>query len=151
MKNIFILAFCVFLFACKKDSDNDTSKKDLLIASAWLYNNGGIADPNGNILVDFSTLNIIPACALDNTIVFATDGSGTGNDNALVCTGTNPVTPFNWNFLSNETILNITGAAVFGISGEFKIRELTTTKLSLGKDTTITGFGNVSMVFNLKH
>jgi hypothetical protein len=151
MKSLSILCICLLAMACNKDENNSgPNKKELLSTSSWIYQNGGVADANGNILIDFSTLNIIPACALDNTIVFVSDGSGIVNENTNSCNGTS-TSAFSWNLTDNENTLNILGDAVFSISGAFKIRELTTTKLSLGKDTTVTGYGNVSMVFNLKH
>jgi hypothetical protein len=40
---------------------------------------------------------------------------------------------------------------VAGIGGSFKIKELSSTKFTLLKDTTITGVGSATMVVSLKH
>ena len=147
----FILAVSFLILSCKKDSNSSTSKTDQITSADWKYDNGGIGDANGNILVSFSTLGTIPSCSLDNTIHFNSNGSGTVSENANVCSGAPPTTSFTWNFASNETVLDVSGGAIAGIGGSFKLKSLSNTQLSLLKDTTVTGYGSVTAVVNLKH
>ena len=151
---LFGIFFCIL--SCKKDSDSTTSKNTQLLTSAdWKYDNGGIGDANGNIVVDFTTAGItIPTCTLDNTIRFNANGNGTVAENANVCSGLPATTPFTWNFSSNESVLNISGGTIAGIGGSFRIKELSETRLTLLKDTTASVLGSttaVTAVVNLKH
>jgi len=144
-----ILAYSIGFLSCKKNSDTPTKTQQLTSAD-WKYDSGGISDANGNIIVDFSTTGTIPACSLDNTIHFDANGTGTVSENANVCSGASASTAFTWNFSSNETILNLSVGAIAGIGGNFGIKELSSTKLSLLKDTTYMGT-QVKAVVNLKH
>lgn len=150
MKPIFlILACCISLLSCKKSSDTPAKSQELT-SSDWKYDSGGISDANGNIIVDFSTTGTIPSCSLDNTIHFDANGTGTVYENANVCPGAPASTAFTWSFSSNETVLNLSVGAIAGIGGNFGIKELSATKLSLLKDTTYMGT-QVKAVVNLKH
>jgi hypothetical protein len=55
-----------------------------------------------------------------------------------------------WSFANNETALNIGGAGIIGISGQFKIVTLNETTLALSKDTTYQG-ASTALVVQLKH
>ena len=147
----FILAASFLLLSCKKDSNSSTNKTDEISSADWKYDNGGIGDASGNILVSFTTLGTIPTCSLDNTIHFNSNGSGTVAENTNVCSGAPATTSFTWSFGSNETILNVSSGAIAGIGGNFKIKILSSTQLSLLKDTTVTGYGSVTAIVNLKH
>lgn len=148
----FLLGICLCFIGCDKNTDSSGTNSAQLIASAdWKYDNGGIGDANGNILVDFSSTTIVPSCSFDNTIRFNSNGSGTITENANVCSGAPATSSFNWSFSSNETILNLSAGAVAGIGGSFKIKELTAAKLTLLKDTTVQLFGSVTAIVNLKH
>ena len=148
---LFTLAISFLILSCKKDSSSSTSKTDQITSADWKYDNGGIGDASGNILVSFTTLGTIPSCSLDNTIHFNSNGSGTVSENANVCSGATATTPFTWSFASNETVLNVSSGAIAGIGGNFKIKTLSGTQLSLLKDTTVTGYGSVTAIVNLKH
>jgi hypothetical protein len=147
---LIILVFSFLILSCKKDSSSSTSKTDQITSADWKYDNGGIGDATGNIIVNFSTFGVIPSCSLDNTIHFNSNGSGTVSEGANVCSGAPATTPFTWNFSNNETVLNLSGGAVAGIGGSFKIKTLSSTQLSLLKDTTLSGVSG-TMVVNLKH
>lgn len=146
---LLIVAFCFIFFSCKKNSDTPT-QTDQLTSADWKYDSGGVSDANGNIIVDFSTTGTIPACALDNTVHFNANGTGTVYENANVCPGAAATSAFTWNFSSSETVLNLSAGAIAGIGGSFQVKELSSTKLSLLKDTTYMG-ANVKAVINLKH
>jgi hypothetical protein len=155
MKYILLFSICFCFLSCKKDSgSNNPSNTRLLTNSDWKYDNGGIGDASGNIIVDFNTAGImIPSCTLDNTIHFNASGNGTIAENANVCSGLPATTPFTWSFSSNETVLNLSAGAIAGIGGSFKIKELSDTKLTLLKDTTASLLGSttaVTAVVNLK-
>jgi hypothetical protein len=146
-----ILAICFCIIACKKDSNSPGDKTQQITSADWKYDSGGVGDANGNILFDFSTTGTIPACSLDNTIRFTPDGKGTVFENTNICPNASPTTPFTWNFSNNETVLNVSAGAVAGIGGSFKIKTLSDSKFTLLKDTTVSGFGSVTAVINLKH
>lgn len=148
---VLMLASCLALSSCQKDSGEPT-KTELLTRADWKYESGGIGDADGNILFDFSTFGItIPDCTLDNTYHFSSDGSGTVAENANVCSGAPASSAFTWSLSSDETVLNLSSSAIAGLGGNFKVKELSDTKLTLLKDTTISGVGSGTAVFNLKH
>lgn len=155
MKYTFLLIVSITFLACKKDSDSKESGKTQMLTSAeWKYDTGGIADANGNIIADISTIGGIPPCLLDNSVRFNADGTGTVSENADVCTGLPATSPITWSFSSNETVLNLSAGAIAGIGGNFKLKELTDAKLALFKDTTASILGTttpVTVVINLKH
>jgi len=148
---LLISALCFSILSCDKDSNSSINKTQQLTSADWKYENGGIGDANGNILIDFSTTGTIPPCSIDNTIRFNSNNSGTVSENANVCANAPATTAFTWSFLNNETVLNVSAGAVAGIGGSFRIKELSDTRLSLLKDTTVSGFGSVTAVVNLKH
>lgn len=148
---ILLLGISLLAQSCKKSNTSPADKTQQLTSADWKYNNGGIADAGGNIIVDFSTTGTIPACSLDNTIRFMANGSGTVSENTDVCPGAPATSTFTWNFSSSQTVLNLSSGAVAGLGGTFRIKELSDTRLSLLKDTTVSGFGSVTAVVNLKH
>jgi hypothetical protein len=147
---LLILGIFFCATSCKKNSSSSTSKTDQLTSADWKYDNGGIGDANGNIIVNFSTTGTVPNCMLDNTVRFKSDGTGTVYENANVCAGAPATSAFTWNFSQNETVLNVSTGAIAGIGGNFKIKTLSATQLSLLKDTTYLG-ASVTAVINLKH
>lgn len=153
MKYVFLLIAVTLSFAsCKQDdAPDEPTKTEMITSSDWKYDNGGIGDANGTITINFSTLTVIPACAFDNSLKFSSNGQGIAYENANICSGAAASSNFFWSFSNNETALNVSGNAVAGLSGNFRIKELTSTKLTLLKDTTVTGFGAVTAIFELKH
>lgn len=144
-------AVCIFFISCKNNAPDEPTKTEMLTSSDWKYDNGGIGDANGNISINFSTLTVIPACAFDNSLRFNSGGQGIAYENANICSGAPATSNFTWSFSNTETALNVSGNAVAGLSGNFRIKELTSTRLTLLKDTTVTGFGAVTAIFELKH
>ncbi len=146
-----IIACCLSFFSCKKDSNSDQSSNTQILTNAeWKYDSGGLSDANGNIIADITTIANVPSCLLDNSVRFNSDGTGTVSENANVCPSAPATSPINWSFASNETVLNLSGGAIAGIGGSFQIKELSTTKLSLLKDTTLMGLSG-KVILNLKH
>lgn len=147
----YLLICCVgfFFFACKKD---EASKKDLITKAPWVYESGGIDLGNdGNVDFTFESAGVPPACLLDNKGTFNADGSGINDEGTTKCVTSAPQTsPFTWAFVNNETELNISGSGFAGITGTLKLKTLTDAKMSLSKDTMVSGF-SATILLNLKH
>ena len=156
MRNkFFILVILSFVFfSCKKDdssSPGTTSNTTILAQQPWKFNNAGL-DPNKDGTIDTDVSSQVPACLKDNSVTFASTGSGTVDEGAAKCNPADPQTlPFTWSFASNETLININGNAIAGKGGQYKIVALTSTQLSLSKDTTVPVIGATTFVVNLKH
>ena len=153
MRPFLLTAVIVWLATgCKKD-ETPPSQTDHISSQSWKYDNGGVdADNNGSIDLNFPA-GTFPACVLDNEISFQTNGNGIANEGATKCNTGDPQTAaFTWSFSNNETVLRISDAGLFGFSGQFEIKELSATKFTLAKDTTVAGFGQpVQLIVNLKH
>ena len=156
MKKLLYLLPALFLvFGCDDNDDDDqpsgSAKTQTLTQTSWKFDNAGLdANKDGTIDTDISSQ--INACVKDNTVKFEPNGSGTSDEGPTQCaTSPGQTVPFTWAFASNETVLTISGNAVAGLGGQFKILTLSDTKLSLSKDTTVPIFGNVALIANLKH
>lgn len=143
MKVLSFLAFLslVMLGSCQKeDSGGDTpkTKTDLMVSSAWKYNDAKIdSDNNGTGDVALPA-GVVESCQTDNTIVFDKNGSGTVNEGPTKCNATDPQTiPFTWNFGSGESVINFSSAVFAGVGGDFKIVSLTETELILSKQISM--------------
>jgi hypothetical protein len=151
---IVILSSILFVACKKKDSDSPggSNKTALLTQSSWKFNNAGI-DPNKDGTIDTDISGFISACLKDNTVSFSsTNNSGTMDEGASKCNTSDPQSvPFTWAFTDNETKINITGNVIAGKGGSYNINSLTSTSFSLSKDTLISGFGQTTIVVNLKH
>jgi hypothetical protein len=147
------ILFTVIILSCKKknsDSSGGANKITLLTQSSWQFNNAG-TDADKNRTIDQDLSSFISACLKDNTIIFSSGGSGTVNEGASKCDPNDPQTiPLTWSFANNETVINISGNAIAGKGGQYKIATLTDTQLSLWKDTAISGLQTTFLV-NLKH
>jgi hypothetical protein len=146
-----VLAGVVFLASCSKDEA--ANKTQLLTNQVWKYGSGGIDMNNdGTPELTFEALGVPPACALDNTGKFNTNNTGVADEGTVKCDPSSPQTStFNWSFTNNETAITISGNGFAGLSGTFKIRELTATKFTLSKDTTVGGMLPASLILSLKH
>ena len=156
MKYILLPAimFSLLLVSCSKnDSKSSTpTKSEIITQASWKYDNAGIdGDRNGTI--DFPPPSgVLTPCVTDNTLTLSSNGTGIVDEGTTKCTTTDPQSlPITWGFADNETSLKIGGGGILGISGQFKILELSTTKLSLSKDTTVPILGTVALIAVLKH
>lgn len=150
--SILAIAACFSLLACKKDSNDDqATTNEKLTSNEWKYESGGLGDASGNIIVDFAGSGYVPDCSLDNSIRFNNGGTGTVYENADVCQGADATSNFTWSLSSDEKTLTLSDNAVSGIGGNFKIKTLTDSKLTLTKDTTMSGVGDVTAVVNFTH
>ncbi|MFL5746483.1 MAG: hypothetical protein ACJ751_17530 [Niastella sp.] len=141
-----LLSIGFILYACKKDhnNSNDSNTKMQLITSAtWKY------DSVGPAIVSSS----VQPCDKDNTITFKSDSTGVLNAGATKCNASDPqTTAFRWWFKDNGATL-YSPDPLFGsaFTGSFKVAELTTTRLRIQKDTTVPGFGPITIELYLKH
>lgn len=149
---IFSAAVCfsamLTVWSCSKKSDpqpTQPTKTDLISASAWAYQDGGI-DANRDGAVDagssFSVLlpSLVPPCRTDNTITFKKDNTGTVDEGATKCNSTDAqTTTFNWSFADNETNINVSNNVFALFNGKSKIYALSATQLSLTRDTVLGG------------
>ena len=139
----------IISIGCSKDSDDGKNKNELITSASWKFSDAGIdSDRNGDI--NTSVASSVNDCLKDNLIVFVSNGTGTVNESANVCPNASQSTPFTWNFTNNESDLTISGNAIAGISGTFKINTLTESILRLSRDTSVMGF-NVSFVVEFSH
>lgn len=158
MKHKFLMlamAAAAFVGCEKKDSDDNnnepSAKTTLLVQQTWKFDNAGIDANRDGVWETPLPAGTLNACVTDNTLTFTENGGGTMNEGTNICANAQQTTPFTWNFLSNETVLNINGSVLAGTSGgQFKIVSLTSTQLSLSKDTNILGV-NLALIANLKH
>jgi hypothetical protein len=149
-KYVSLLLAGIFIFGCKKKENDTETKTTVLVQQAWKLDATGLDATNDGV-IDTQLPTAIPACTIDNTFTFNTGGTGVIDEGATKCNAAAPQTsPFTWNFLSNETIINLQSTALFGLGGQFKIRELSSTAFRITKDTSVSGFP-VSIVINLKH
>ena len=155
MRNkLFILSIiAIAFFSCKKDESSPPAtitKTTILAEQSWKFNNAGL-DPNKDGTIDQDVSSFVSSCLKDNTVSFATNGSGTSDEGLTKCNSADPQSiPFTWSFASNETLININGNAVAGKGGQYKVISLTNTGFSLSKDTVYQGI-STTFVVNLKH
>ncbi len=150
-----LLLLLSFSWGCQKDSKEEPApdpKTTLITAAPWKYENAGVdGDRNGSI--DVPLLTPLPACVLDNFLTLSAGGTGSVDEGAAKCDASIPQsTSATWSFASNQTVLNLGGSGLFGVSGQFKIIELSTTRLYLSKDTTLPGRPvPIALIIQLKH
>ena len=145
MKVLSFFAFLslVVLGSCQKDDDGNPApspktKQELIASSAWKYNDAKIdSDNNGTGDVALPA-GVVESCQTDNTILFASNGTGTVDEGPTKCNATDPQKiPFTWNLASNESVINFSSAVFAGVGGDFKIISLTETELILSKQLTV--------------
>jgi len=150
------LAIGFIIYGCKKDDDDKDVTKErvqFITSSSWKYDTVGI-DTNKDGKPDQPLSGFtVEQCDKDNTITFKSDSTGVLNEGATKCSSTDPqTTPFTWYFKEKGTIL-YTPDQVFGagISGDFKVGEITTSRLRVIKDVSFPVVGTYTLVLDLKH
>lgn len=139
---------------CQKD-DNPTpasTNTDNIASGPWVHESSGVdIGKDGTIDVPLQTAGV-EACRLDNILTFKKDGTAITDEGTAKCNASDPqTTNFNWSFADNESSLIISNNVFTALNGKLKIRTLTNTNFSVGKDTTIAPLGNVTIIVNLKH
>ncbi len=128
------LCFTILVFTnCGKDdppAPPPPTKTELITKSSWKFSSATA----GGIPVTAQ----VPACFKDNTIVFATNGTGTITEGANVCAPPSPAT-FTWAFQTSETQLSLNTPLITGGSGLFTIVSLTDVNLVVSQNMTLPG------------
>lgn len=150
-----LLSIGLIIFSCNKDDDDDDdqSKMKLITSATWKYDTAAIDyDKDGKAETKIPA-GTISTCDLDNTITFKTDSTGTLDEGATRCSTSDPQsTTIKWWFKDNESVLYSPDPIFGGLSGDAKILVLTSTKLQVIKEISITGLSTtVNIVIDLKH
>jgi hypothetical protein len=154
-----LLSIGFIIWGCGKDDDDDNNnsgdkeKIQLITSATWKYDTAAIADNNGNP-VSALPQGVIETCDRDNTITFKSDSTGVLNEGTTKCNSADPqTTNFKWWFKENGTVLytpdDIFGSAAF--TGDFKVVELTSTRLRVTKQVTVAPYPSTNVVLYLKH
>ena len=127
--------------ACKKHKDSTTqkTKTELITQSSWKFDNAKVG---GNDVSSF-----LQTCQKDNILFFSADGTGTVDEGATKCNSGDPqINPFTWSFLSNETMLHVSGTFFSGGSGDITLITLSETQLIGSQVITVNGSSQTAVV-----
>jgi len=153
-----LLSIGFIIYGCNKDNDDDNKNDDLkakvqlVTSSTWKYDTAAIADKDGKPSQPLPP-GTIDLCDKDNTITFKSDSTGILNEGTVKCNAGDPqTTSFKWWFKDNGATL-YSPDPIFGstFSGDFKVGELTSTRLRVLKEVTIPPYPTVTIVLDLKH
>jgi len=155
-----LLSIGFIIYGCNKDNDDDNKNDDikakvqLVTSSTWKYDTIGIdTDKDGKPNQALPPGSGIEPCDKDNTITFKSDSTGVLNEGIVKCNAGDPqTTNFNWWFKDNGATL-YSPDPIFGstFSGDFKVGELTSTRLRIIKDVSFPPLGTYTIVLDLKH
>ena len=150
------LAIGFIIYGCKKDDDDKDVTKErvqFITSATWKYDTVGI-DTNKDGKPDQPLTGVsLEKCDTDNTITFKSDSTGLLSEGATKCNSSDPQnTPFTWYFKEKGTVL-YTPDQIFGngITGDFRVGEITTSRLRVIKDITYPLLGTYTIVLDLKH
>lgn len=151
-----VLAIGFIIYGCKKDDDDKDVTKErvqFITSATWKYDTVGI-DTNKDGKPDQPLTGVsLEKCDTDNTITFKSDSTGLLSEGATKCNSSDPQnTPFTWYFKEKGTVL-YTPDQIFGngITGDFRVGEITTSRLRVIKDITYPLLGTYTIVLDLKH
>lgn len=133
---IILPAFLILAFTgCGKDDPDPVppkTKTELITSGTWRFSSATVGG------TDVSSS--LQACQKDNTITFATGGSGTLDEGATKCNAGDPQTsPYTWSFQSGETQLFISATLFTGGSSTFTLVSLSETQLVLSQAIVVLG------------
>jgi hypothetical protein len=156
---ISLLSIGFIIYGCHKNDDNNNSnnlqtKMQLVTSASWKYDTVGLdtdgdGKPNSPLPPGYG----IDDCDRDNTITFKSDSTGIQNEGAVKCNASDPqTTAFKWWFKANGDTL-YTPDPIFGstFSGDFKVGELSSSRLRVLKAISIPLAGSFTVVLDLKH
>lgn len=144
LSTLIVAAFVLFPGCDKKDNPIVVkTKTELITTNNWKFDN---ASASGLDVSSHPSL----ACYVDNVMTFATNGTGTISEGAVVCTTPAPAN-FNWSFQSGESILRFDFTLFPGGSPDFTIVSLTETNLVLSQTMTFGGFPPTLVQVTFKH
>lgn len=160
MKKVIFLssvAMALFTIGCSKDNDDDngpSERMQLITSASWKYDNAQIDyDKDGTGDSDLPA-GILEDCDKDNIITLRTDSTGTIDEGTTKCDVGDPQTvDITWEFKENETVINIPQNIFGDLSGDAKIKTLTSTKLTLIKEVHVDQpvSADVNVILDLKH
>ena len=128
------LTLLLFLLpGCKKEnSPAPKTKTDLIVQGSWKFSSATVGG------TDVSAF--LQSCQKDNTMAFASAGTGTADEGLTKCNSGDPQTnPFTWNFQNEETILFISATLFTGGNSTFSLVTLTDNQLVVSQDITVSG------------
>lgn len=131
----------MFNINCSKNDDPEPpaakTKTELITKASWKYEK-----------IEPALAESYIECFKDNTTTFTADGKGTCPDAGVQC---NPPTGnFNWNFMSNETMLHLDATLLPAGSNDFTIVTLNETNMALSQSVT-SPLGPVVVTITFKH
>lgn len=136
--------------ACSKNNsnkNNSNSQITLMTQAVWKYDTSGI-DLNKDGQIDLP--DTLASCFKDNTYQFKTDSTVQVDEGATKCDGSAPqAATYTWTISKDNPPVIKTDADPILASG-IKVKELTSSKLTVYKDTTIQGIG-IWFILSLKH
>ena len=144
MKSISIALSSLIIFfsflSCSKKDDNSPDKKTLLTSSTWKFSSAGLDQNNDGVSEMGLPAGTLQSCDTDNTLLFKSDNTGTVDEGPTKCNVANPQSvPFGWTLINNGESINFTTAIFAGISGDARLVELTSSKLTMSKQITVPG------------
>ena len=149
--NLAFISTC--LISCGKDEEPapQPTKTDHITASAWKLEDVGF-DQDKNGTIELSGMAAVLSCQVDNALSFKTNNTGITEEGGTKCNAGDPQTSnFNWSFADAEANINISNSVLGQMNGKSKVVVLTSTNLTLSRDTTISGLGSGWIVVKLKH
>ena len=138
-----VLCFTALFFAnCDKNDNPPPSNTDYLTKSSWKFSSAkaGGADVTANV----------PACFKDNTMLFLVNGTGTINENTVICSPASP-SSFTWVFQNNGTEINLSQPIVSGGSTVFTIVLLNDVNLVVSQTMTIAPYPPTTVELTFIH
>jgi hypothetical protein len=140
----------ILVVCCKKNnsSSNSNSQMTLMTQAVWKYDTSGI-DLNKDGIVDFADTTLQP-CFKDNTFQFNKDSTVIVNEGATKCNASDPQTAtYSWSISNtNPPILKSNADPILATG--LPVLTLTSTKLTVYKDTTVLGV-SLWYILSLKH
>jgi hypothetical protein len=126
---IAIIFLC--MTSCKKDKTPDApapkTKTDLITTGTWKFSSATISG------IDAS--GYLQACQKDNVYTFVAAGTGSIDEGATKCSGTDPQSSaFTWNFASSESILHISTTLFGATTNDLTLVSLSETQLVVSEN-----------------
>jgi hypothetical protein len=98
-----LAVICIFATTACKKSSSGKSKTEIVTTGTWKFDDMG-ADMNKDGSIDLSDID---ECMEDNTVTFSANGSGSTNEGADICDGSNQTDSWTWSFKNNESVISI--------------------------------------------
>jgi hypothetical protein len=146
MKKLLLPALLTTLIiSCNKKGDLPKTKTTLLTQFSWKFSAATVGGADAS--------SAIEPCRKDNVLSFSANGTGTADEGAIKCNGTDPQTyAITWSFLSGETQIKILPLLFPTGSDTYTIITLTETQLILSQNMALPPpFGTQNVVVTFVH